>query len=248
MPRYFLEIRFDGTPYRGWQNQPVAPSVQAEVERALATALHQQKVNAVGCGRTDTGVHAHSFFLHFDAEADDLGDRFTNSLNGLLPESIAVMRILRVPDDAHARFSATARTYTYQVHRQKDPFLTGRSWYLRAALDVERMNEACKAILGEQDFSGFQKTGSDNRTSRCHVHGALWTGDGPHSLFTITADRYLRNMVRAIVGSCVRVGQGMAGVDELKQILDSRDRGRAGKSAPANGLYLERIAYPFIPA
>jgi len=248
LPRYFLEIAFDGTPYRGWQIQPDAPSVQAEVEKALRTALSQHKVIVIGCGRTDTGVHASSFYLHFDGPGDrPLDDRFLRSLNAILPESVAVKRIIPVPDDAHARFSATERGYVYKVHRWKDPFLHDRSHLLRPPLDVEAMNTACVCLIGKQDFSSFQRTGSDNRTSICDVRHARWEATEAGYQFTIRADRFLRNMVRAITGLSFRIGRGLHPAAYMHEVLLARDRSLAGRSAPACGLYLAQVSYPFIP-
>ena len=248
-PRYFLEIAFNGTPYRGWQLQPDAPSVQAEVEKALRFALHQQRVVVVGCGRTDTGVHASSYWLHFDAPTTEpLGERLVSSLNALLPESIAVKRILSVADDAHARFSATERGYVYRIIRHKDPFQVDLAHELRPPLDVEAMNAACACLIGQQDFSSFQRTGSDNRTSICDVRHARWEATAEGYTFTIRADRYLRNMVRAIVGTCLLIGRGQKPPEHMKAVLDARDRSAAGRSAPARGLYLDHVVYPFIPA
>lgn len=248
LPRYFLEIAFDGTPFRGWQIQPDAPSVQAEVQRALQLVLHQHKVIVIGCGRTDTGVHASSFFLHFDGPSDKpLNDRFLHSLNAILPDSIAVKRIITVPDDAHARFSATERGYMYKVHRWKDPFLHERSHLLKPLLNVEAMNEACACLIGQQDFSSFQRTGSDNRTSICDVRFARWEATEVGYQFSIRADRFLRNMVRAIVGLSLQIGRGLHPAAYMKEALDAQDRSKAGRSAPARGLYLAYVAYPFIP-
>lgn len=249
MPRYFMEIAFDGTPYRGWQRQLAAPSVQAEVERALRIALHLPDLYVVGCGRTDTGVHATEFFLHFDAPADRVvDDRLVHSVSSMLPESIAARRVIEVADDAHARFSATERGYGYFIHRRKDPFLSGRSHLLRPALDVDAMNEACKVLIGKQDFSSFCKAGSDVKTTICDVRHARWENTASGYRFTIRADRYLRNMVRAIVGTCIRIGKRQQPAGSMTQILAAKDRGAAGKSAPARGLYLERVIYPFIPS
>jgi tRNA pseudouridine38-40 synthase len=254
LPRYFLEIAFDGTPFRGWQIQPDAPSVQAEVQRALQLALHQHKVIIVGCGRTDTGVHASSYFLHFDGPSDpgskagtQLGERFLHSLNAILPDSIAVKRIITVPDDAHARFSATERGYVYKVHRWKDPFLHERSHLLKPMLNVEAMNEACECLIGQQDFSSFQRTGSDNRTSICDVRLAKWESTEVGYQFSIRADRFLRNMVRAIVGMCLQIGRGLHPAAHMREVLEAHDRSTAGRAAPARGLYLAYVAYPFIP-
>ncbi len=248
MPRYFMEIAFDGTPYRGWQRQLAAPTVQEEVERALRIALHLPDLFVVGCGRTDTGVHATEFFLHFTAPTDRVVDeRLVYSVSSMLPESIAAKRVITVADDAHARFSATERGYCYLIHRMKDPFLSGRSHLLRPALDVDAMNEACKALIGKQDFSSFCKTGSDNRTTICDVRHAQWDHTASGYRFTIRADRYLRNMVRAIVGTCIRIGRGQQAASGMVDVILAKDRSAAGKSAPARGLYLEHVVYPFIP-
>lgn len=247
MPRYFMELAYDGTPYRGWQRQLAAPSVQEEVERALRMRLRKAQVHAVGCGRTDTGVHASSYFIHFDAD-DAIADgmRFVGAVNALLPPSIAAKRLIPVAADAHARFSARERAYTYRIHRQKDPFLHDRSWLLHIPLDVDAMNAACRLLPGKQDFSCFQRTGSDNRTAICTVQQAEWAATGTGYRFTIVADRFLRNMVRAVVGTCIRIGRGHWAPEQMAQILASGDRGMAGKSAPACGLFLSRVHYPFI--
>lgn len=247
LPRYFLEIAYNGTAYRGWQRQPDAPSVQAEVERALQFALHKHKVNAIGCGRTDTGVHATRFFLHFDGPSDRvLDERFVYSLNSLLPDDIAVFRVISVPDDAHARFSATERGYCYRIHCHKDPFLQDRSHQLKPPLDVAAMNEACAVLIGQQDFSSFQKVGTDVKTSICDVREARWEEVPNGYVFRIKADRFLRNMVRAIVGASVRIGKGHQSPSQMTAILAAKDRHAAGRSAPACGLYLEHVSYPFI--
>ena len=248
LPRYFLQLAFDGTPYRGWQRQPVAPSVQEEVERALRIALHAPDLFVVGCGRTDTGVHATDYYLHFDAPSDRaIDERLVYSLNSMLPDSIAIKRVIPVADDAHARFSATERGYTYLILRRKDAFMADRAHVLHPALDVRSMNEACRHLIGRQDFSSFCKAGSDARTMLCDVRLAEWEGTERGYHFRIHADRFLRNMVRAIVGTCIRIGKGQAAPASMAEVIAAKDRGMAGKSAPARGLYLERVVYPFIP-
>jgi tRNA pseudouridine38-40 synthase len=248
LPRYFLELAYNGTAYRGWQRQAAAPSVQAEVERALQFALQQHKVNAIGCGRTDTGVHASRYYVHFDGPADKvLDERFVYSLNSLLPKDIAIYRIIPVPDKAHARFSATERGYAYRIHIRKDPFLQDRSHQLHPPLDLDRMNEACNALLGQQDFSSFCKAGSDVKTMLCDVRQAEWVHVENGYLFRVKADRFLRNMVRAIVGTSIRIGKGYKPVEHMAEVIAAKDRHAAGKSAPACGLYLEHVSYPFIP-
>lgn len=247
MPRYFMELCFDGTPYRGWQRQLAAPSVQEEVERAFRLKLRAPHMTVVGCGRTDTGVHASNYFLHFETEQPLAApDAFTQAMNSLLPPPIAVKRTFGVDAMAHARFSATEREYTYLIHRRKDPFLHNRSYLLRPELNVDTMNTACRFLIGKQDFSCFQRTGSDNRTPICEVRQAEWTVTEVGYRFTITADRYLRNMVRAIVGTCIRIGKGDWPAAYMAEVLASNNRSMAGKSAPACGLYLSRIEYPFL--
>lgn len=249
MPRFFLQLAFDGTPYRGWQRQPVDASVQEEVERALRTALHVPDLFVVGCGRTDTGVHATDYFLHFDAPSDQVVDeRLVYSLNSMLPDSIAVKRVIPVADDAHARFSATERGYSYLILRRKDAFMADRAHVLHPELDLMAMNQACTYLIGRQDFSSFCKAGSDARTMICDVRLARWEHVANGYRFQIRADRFLRNMVRAIVGTCIRIGKGQAAPESMAAVIAARDRSAAGKSAPARGLYLEHIVYPFIPA
>lgn len=248
MARYFLELAYNGTAYRGWQFQPSAPSVQAELERAMRFVLHVEKLSVVGCGRTDTGVHASRYFAHFDLPADRvLSDRFAHSLNSLLPKDIAVYRAFPVPDGAHARFSATERGYAYRLHTRKDPFLVDRSHPMHPPLDVEAMNAACQVLIGKQDFSSFCKAGSDAKTMLCDVREAHWVHTPNGYLFRIKADRFLRNMVRAVVGTSLRIGKGLAPVEHMGQVLAARDRHAAGRSAPACGLYLEHVRYPFVP-
>ena len=247
MPRYFMELAYDGTPYRGWQRQVAGTTtVQEEVEKALRMKLRSPKVTALGCGRTDTGVHASSYFLHFNA-AEPLADPagFSNSMNALLPSAIAIKRTFPVDEKSHARFSATEREYTYLIHRQKDPFLHDKSYLLRIELDVQAMHAACQVLIGKKNFSCFQRTGSDNSTSICDVRKVAWEATENGYRFNIVADRYLRNMVRAIVGTCIRIGKGNWDTAKMAEILASGERGKAGKSAPACGLYLSRISYPF---
>ncbi|HNR56566.1 MAG TPA: tRNA pseudouridine(38-40) synthase TruA [Flavobacteriales bacterium] len=249
LPRYFLQLAYDGTPYRGWQRQPAAPSVQEEVEKALRIALHAPDLFVVGCGRTDTGVHALDYYLHFDAPSEQVIDeRLVYSLNSMLPESIAIKRVIPVSDDAHARFSATERGYQYLILRRKDAFMADRAHVLHPALDIAAMNTACTYLIGRQDFSSFCKAGSDVKTTFCDVRLAEWEEMPNGYRFRIRADRFLRNMVRAIVGTCIRIGKGQAAPDSMRAVIDAHDRSAAGKSAPARGLYLEHIIYPFIPA
>ena len=248
MPRYFLELAYNGAAYRGWQRQPIAPSVQAEVERACSSILHAPDLFVVGCGRTDTGVHATHFFLHFDLpEPLELHERFVHAMNSLLPEDIAVYRVFPVGNEAHARFSATERGYVYLINDRKDPFLAGRSYQLQPELDLGAMMAAVPALLGKQDFSSFCLAGSDAKTMLCDVRRAEWVRTQAGYRFTIRSDRYLRNMVRAIVGTFVRIGKGQQLPSHMAEVIAARDRAAAGKSAPARGLYLEYVSYPFLP-
>ncbi|MCB9193741.1 MAG: tRNA pseudouridine(38-40) synthase TruA [Flavobacteriales bacterium] len=249
MSRHFLEIAFLGTAYRGWQLQPDRPTVQGEVERAMRRVLQIPKLGVVGCGRTDTGVHASQYFLHFDLpDAVRFDDRSVHGLNSLLPDDIAAFRTFPVGPEDHARFSAAERGYGYHIHRRKDPFLEGRSYLLRPELDVEAMDRACRVLVGRQDFSSFCKAGSDSRTMICDVREARWERTEAGCRFTIRADRFLRNMVRAIVGTSLRIGKGQHSVEDMATVLAAHDRSAAGKSAPARGLYLEHVIYPFFLA
>lgn len=244
MPRYFLEIAYDGTDFHGWQRQPNANTVQEEFEAALRTLL-KVKTPVVGCGRTDTGVHAEQYFLHLDAEPLQT-DHFVFKLNNMLPQSIGVKSAQVVDDQAHARFSATERAYRYDLHTFKDPFAYNRSAVLFGDLDAHLMNQACKPLLSATDFASFCKAGSDVKTTTCDVRVARWEQHGSQFHFHITADRFLRNMVRAIVGTMIDVGRGKTSVEEFARIIAARDRSAAGKSAHACGLYLTRVEYPFL--
>lgn len=248
MPRHFLEIAFKGTAYRGWQVQPDAPSVQATLEAAMRRILQLPRLHVVGCGRTDTGVHASKYFLHFEVPEEGMATgRLVHQLNSLLPEDIAVRRIIDVADNAHARFSAVERGYIYRITRIKDPFAQDLAHRLHPPLDIEAMNLGAKDLLGTQDFSSFSRVGSDNRTSICDVRRAEWEASDDGYRFTIHADRFLRNMVRAIVGTLLRVGKGQMPPGHIGEVLAARDRSAAGRSAPACGLYLYLVRYPFIP-
>lgn len=245
--RYFLEIAYNGTAYHGWQIQDNAISVQQKLNEALAVLL-RAPVETVGAGRTDTGVHARQLYVHFDSAAASLvqGERFVHSLNALLPHDIVVYRLLPVASDAHARFDASARSYEYHIHFQKDPFLQHQSWQLRDRPDVARMNEAAKDLLGKQDFSCFSKSHTQVFTNICHITHAAWQMEEDRLIFHISADRFLRNMVRAIVGTLLEVGLGKKPVDHVKSVIASQDRAKAGTSVPACGLYLTKVSYPYI--
>ena len=242
--RYFIYLEFDGTAYSGWQIQPQSPSVQQTLEEALALFL-RRKVAVTGAGRTDAGVHASEMVAHFDLDEPQDCAWMQNKLNGILPQDIAVHRIVPVRPDAHARFDATARTYRYYVTLDKSAFNRNYSWFLPNEPDFELMNKAAGMLLQTVDFTSFSKLHTDTKTNDCRVTEAQWTPleDG-RWVFTITADRFLRNMVRAIVGTLMEVGRHKLTLDGFKQIIDSKDRCSAGDSAPAQGLFLCKIVYP----
>lgn len=246
--RFFIEIAYDGSAYHGWQIQPNAISVQEKLNTALQT-LMRSPVETIGAGRTDTGVHAQQLYVHFDVHGHFppiISDRFVQSLNALLPHDIAVKRILKVAPDAHARFDATSRSYEYHMHIHKNPFLINRSWQVRELPDIEKMNEAAEKLLGTKDFSCFSKSNTQVHTNICTVSEAKWSQHGDAVVFKISADRFLRNMVRAIVGTLLKIGQHDVPLSYLTQVLSSKNRSMAGVSVPAHGLYLTRVIYPYI--
>jgi len=241
--RYFVFFSYDGTAYHGWQIQPNAHSVQAEMQRALSLLLGRD-TELVGAGRTDTGVHASLMAAHFDADQVDCSE-LARRLNRVLPADIEVSRVVPVSDDAHARFSALARTYHYFVRRRKLPFDRRYAALFAFPMDMQRMNAAAALLLGTHDFASFCKVGSDVKTTICRIDKAEWAEVRPGVWrFEIRADRFLRNMVRAIVGTLVDVGRGKISVDDFAAIIERRDRCAAGESAPANGLFLVDVAYP----
>ena len=243
--RYKVTLSYNGSAFCGWQRQNGSPSVQACLEDALGI-LCGAPTEVVGCGRTDTGVHASKYVAHFDT-LDALQDveNFRYKLNAILPKEIAVSAIEKTRDDFHARFDATSREYRYFIHRCKDPFMADRSWYCRYPLDVDRMNEACALLLGRHDFSCFEKTGSSNATSVCEVSFARWEDIGEGRLqFTVRANRFLRNMVRAIVGTMVEVGRGVREPQWVEELIKSGTRGDAGQSVPGHALLLSDVRYP----
>ena len=245
--RYFLKLAFDGTRYNGWQVQKNAHSVQAEINTALSTIL-REPIQATGAGRTDTGVHARKFFAHFDSTTvmdQPACAQLVYKLNHLLPADIAINGLYPVHQDAHARFDAISRTYQYLICTQKDPFLNGKAWYMEKPLDMASMQLAANRLLTHRDFSSFAKANSQTKTSICEVKQAMWQAEGHVLKFVISADRFLRNMVRAITGTLVDVGQGKLGPEDFDQIIAAKDRRKAGYSAPGHGLYLIDIQYPY---
>ena len=243
--RYFITLSYDGTRYHGWQIQPNGDSVQQRLQEALSTLL-RQPIEVVGAGRTDAGVHARMMVAHFDWEGKEplAPAHLVYSLNKFLPPDIAVQNIRLVPNDMHARFSAISRSYHYFIHTCKDPFISAYSWQVPYKLDFARMNEAAKVLLEYKDFTSFSKVGTDVKTNLCDIKEAYWEEETPGRWrFTITANRFLRNMVRAIVGTLVEVGRGKLTIDDVRSIIEAKDRCRAGESVPGKALFLVDIKY-----
>ena len=244
--RLFVQLSYDGSPFCGWQFQPNVPSVQEEMERALSIVFGEP-VTVVGAGRTDTGVNARHYIAHFDVSAwpQEETARLLRKLNAILPPAIVAEAFYRVADNAHARFDAVSRTYRYYIHTTKDPFIrhSCRCWY---NFDVDAMNQAAQVLLGRHDFSSFEKTGGANKTDICTVTEARWDAiDATHLVFTITADRFLRNMVRATVGTHLEVGRGRYAPEWVAEVLAARSRSEAGQSVIGEALFLEEIRYPY---
>jgi tRNA pseudouridine38-40 synthase len=243
--RYFLQLSYKGTQYHGWQIQPNAVSVQAVLDAALSKLLREPKYT-LGCGRTDTGVHALDFFAHFDSANSDLQNLpdFIYHLNCILPHDIATKRLLKVKPDAHARFDALSRTYRYQISYSKDPFLIDRTLFCRNNLDLDAMQRGADILMGYSDFGCFSKNLTQVKTTICKLMDAKWEISPNGLQFEITADRFLRNMVRAIVGTLLDLGKGKITEADLHRIIEGKNRCHAGASVPAGGLYLVRVIYP----
>jgi tRNA pseudouridine38-40 synthase len=244
--RYFVKLSYDGTAYHGWQTQRNAHTVQHALNEAF-TLLLRTPVTLTGCGRTDTGVHASEYYAHFDIEkvltAEEC-DRLAFKMNRYLEEDVAIQKIFRVGCRIHSRFSPVSRTYRYVITRQKDPFLVKRAHYLYGNIDIAAMNEAAAWLKSVNDFTSYSKVDTDTKTNICAVSHAEWTEEGDLLVFTITADRFLRNMVRAIVGTLLDLGTGKITLREFKKITAGKDRSKAGDSVPACGLYLTEVRYP----
>ncbi|WP_293889699.1 tRNA pseudouridine(38-40) synthase TruA [Flavobacterium sp.] len=250
--RYFIELAYKGTNYHGWQYQPAADSVQETLNKALSILL-KTDIDIVGAGRTDTGVHAKQMFAHFDYETEIETQQLVHKLNSFLPKDIVVFNIFKVANDAHARFDATKRTYEYHIHTMKNPFENEGSYQFQLPLDIDKMNEACEILFKHKDFECFSKVNTDVRTFNCVIFEAHWTRGGTEQsgaeqtgnklIFTISADRFLRNMVRAIVGTMINIGTGKISLIDFEKIIDSKNRSQAGFSVPAQGLYLTKIEY-----
>jgi tRNA pseudouridine38-40 synthase len=241
--RYFFEIAYNGTSYNGWQSQHNAVGVQTIVENALSKLLRED-IKIVGSGRTDSGVHCEQQFFHADIQHVFDFDSLLLKLNSFLPKDIVISSIRKVKPEASARYDATERTYRYEITRKKNPFLDGLAWHFFKTVDVDAMNKAADLLLGEHDFECFSKVKTDVNHFLCTIKRASWKEEGDMLTFTITANRFLRGMVRAIVGSLLDVGTGKSSVKQLQQILQSRDRKKAGANVPSMGLYLTKVKYP----
>jgi tRNA pseudouridine38-40 synthase len=246
--RYFLKISYDGTAYVGWQIQPNGLSVQELTEKALSLTF-SERVPITGAGRTDAGVHARVMFAHFDLDRELSAAEIEQTIwkmNNMLPSDIAIKDIIPVQQDAHARFDAVWRTYEYHILSRKNPFRERFAWYWQGSLDLDEMNRAAAYLVGRQDFQCFSKVHTEVNNYFCEVTAAQWHRDDESLVFTITANRFLRNMVRAVVGTLYDVGRGKISPEDLPAIIGSHDRSRAGSSVPAKGLALTRITYPYI--
>ncbi len=243
--RYFIHFSYNGTHYHGWQAQPNAKTVQETLTQVLVTILGT-KIQLTGAGRTDTGVHALQMYAHFDSDLQIDTSKIIHNVNAMLPNDIVVFEIFEVKKEAHARFDATARTYQYHINDHKKVFSNDLSWFFNKKLDVDLMNQGANLLLTHTDFECFSKTNTDVNTFNCCITEAFWQVKNNELIFTITADRFLRNMVRAIVGTLLNVGLHKITLSEFVEILNSKDRKKAGFSVPAHGLFLTKIAYPFL--
>jgi len=253
--RYFIKLAYNGTNYHGWQYQPNAASVQETMNNAFSVILNTQ-INLMGAGRTDTGVHAKEMYAHFDLETPFDIPTILHKLNSFLPKDIVIYSILPVADEAHSRFDATKRTYEYHINTFKDAFLQEQSWYFHQKLDLDLMNDAARILLNHTDFQCFSKVNTDVNTFDCSIFEAYWTrGEAEQSgakqendklIFTISANRFLRNMVRSIVGTLINIGLHKITLEDFEKIIESKNRDKAGFSVPAHGLYLTKIEYDYI--
>lgn len=242
MNRYFIRLSYDGSAYHGWQVQDNAVSVQGELLENL-TKILGSNIEIVGCGRTDAGVHAKNFIAHLDTDKGIDTDLIKYKLNGMLSDGIAIHDVYVVDKDLHARFSAKSRSYRYYITKEKNPFNSSYAYWLNKPIDVNKMNEACLKLIGEQDFSSFSRSRTQVKTFICNVTEAYWTENGNDLVFYIKANRFLRNMVRAIVGTCLEIGLGRKDLSYMDEVIKAKDRRKAGTSAPGHGLFLEEIVY-----
>jgi tRNA pseudouridine38-40 synthase len=244
LKRYFVELSYNGFAYHGWQRQSNAISVQQTLEESLSM-FTRERISLVGAGRTDTGVHAQQMFAHFDTLQEiENSKEFVFLLNGFLKDDIAIKAIRRVQPTAHARFDAAARNYQYHIATTKDPFHSPLHYYLKNKPDIDLMNQAAKILLQYEDFQCFSRSNTDVKTFLCNIKIAEWQQEDDYLIFYICANRFLRNMVRSIVGTLLEIGFKKRNVEDIELVIKSKDRGKAGFSAPAHGLYLSRIEYP----
>ena len=243
--RYFIKLAYNGTQYHGWQYQPNASSVQETMNKAVSTLLNTE-INLMGAGRTDTGVHAKEMYAHFDFDNVFEVANLVHKLNSFLPKDITVYDIIPVLNEAHTRFDALKRTYEYHINTFKDPFLQEQSWYFHQSLDVNLMNEAAQLLFNHTDFQCFSKVNTDVNTFDCTIFEAFWKQENDKLIFTISANRFLRNMVRAIVGTLVNIGLNKITLTDFENIIKSKNRDKAGFSVPAHGLYLTKIEYDYL--
>ncbi|MBA3972138.1 MAG: tRNA pseudouridine(38-40) synthase TruA [Bacteroidetes bacterium] len=246
MKRYFIQLSYNGTAYHGWQVQANTVLTIQQVVNEMLSKLLNEPVSVMGCGRTDTGVHASDYYAHFDTSVNLLLDEphWIFKFNNALPADIAVHKILKVRENANARFDAVSRTYQYVINRKKDPFRINSACFIYGDLNIEEMNKAAKVLFDYIDFSAFAKSNTQTGTNNCKLYKAEWREENELLIFTISADRFLRNMVRSIVGTSVMVGKGKINIQRFKEIIESKIRSNAGLSAHACGLYLTKVEYP----
>lgn len=244
--RYFIKLAYNGAGYHGWQIQQNAMTVQQIITDAVRL-MWDKDFKMIGCGRTDTGVSAKKFYAHFDLKVGKSTEELTNlvhRLNRYLPEDIVIYDIFQVPDNLHSRYDAISRTYEYHIHSYKDPFLNNLSWFVFPGLDVDMMNKGCEILKMYEDFTSFSKFNEKRKTNLCTILDAEWVRDGHKLIFRISANRFLHDMVRAIVGTMVDLGHHKITLEDFRQIIESRNRCNAGESVPARGLYLISVEYP----
>ncbi len=242
MKRYAVQLAYDGTNYCGWQIQPNGETVQEVLNKAFSLLL-RQNIALTGCGRTDSGVHAAYYVAHFDADINIDYNQLTNKLNSFLPDDIRIFNIISVPEDFNSRYNAIKRTYKYYICTQKQVFNNKYSWHVHIEPDIELMNAACKILIGEKDFTSFSKLHTDTANNICNVSEAKWVKDGENFIFTVSANRFLRNMVRAMVGTLIEVGNNKLNPADVLDILEAKNRCKAGQSVPAKGLFLYDVVY-----
>ena len=243
MARYCIHLAYNGLNYCGWQTQPNVPSVQQTLEEALSTLL-REKIGIVGCGRTDTGVHASDFYAHFDSEKEAMPEQMVFKLNSFLPADLRIYDLFAVCPNFHARFDATARTYQYHVSHERLPFRQGLYSRIYFNPNIELMNEGARVLMEYEDFTSFAKVHTQVKTNICHLYEAHWDRMGEELVFTIKANRFLRNMVRSVTGTLLDVGRGALTIEGLRTIVEKKDRCAAGVSMPAMGLFLTKVDYP----